>query len=186
MSLVGNFSTCSVCGKRRIIAKQLNKVLSKQNRDNVYLECKECYRNSNLGYKYKRWKSKDIWSLSVKIIFSKNLWKSFSSRLILRFLNTDCGLEAHIMMTARTSTITALSSISASPVHQSWAHPCNVFNVFRPNISSYKQLGWCSFRRLLCPSLFWIFINFLYRSHVLIFPDHTDGRAFSIKVLEYL
>jgi len=60
MSLVGNLSTCSVCGKRRIIAKQLNKVLSKQNRDNVYLECKECYRNSNLGYKYKRWKSKDI------------------------------------------------------------------------------------------------------------------------------
>jgi hypothetical protein len=34
MSLVG--------GKRRIIAKQLNKVLSKQNREDVYLECKEC------------------------------------------------------------------------------------------------------------------------------------------------
>jgi RNase P subunit RPR2 len=42
MSLVGNFSTCSVCGKRRIIAKQLSKVLSKQNREDVYLECKEC------------------------------------------------------------------------------------------------------------------------------------------------
>jgi hypothetical protein len=42
MSLVGNFSTCSVCGKRRIIAKQLNKVLSKQNSIDVYLECKEC------------------------------------------------------------------------------------------------------------------------------------------------
>jgi len=42
MSLVGNFSTCSVCGKLRIIAKQLSKVLSKQNREDVYLECKEC------------------------------------------------------------------------------------------------------------------------------------------------
>jgi len=42
MSLVGNFSTCSVCGKRRIIAKQLDKVLSKQNSIDVYLECKEC------------------------------------------------------------------------------------------------------------------------------------------------
>ena len=42
MSLVGNFSTCSVCGKRRIIAKQLNKVLSKQNSIDVYLECKDC------------------------------------------------------------------------------------------------------------------------------------------------
>ena len=42
MSLVGNFSTCSVCGKRRKIAKQLNKVLSKQNSIDVYLECKDC------------------------------------------------------------------------------------------------------------------------------------------------
>ena len=42
MSLVGNFSTCSVCGKRRIIAKQLNKVLSKQNSIDIYLECKDC------------------------------------------------------------------------------------------------------------------------------------------------
>jgi hypothetical protein len=42
MSLVGNFSTCSVCGKRRIIAKQLDKVLSKQNSIDVYLECKDC------------------------------------------------------------------------------------------------------------------------------------------------
>jgi hypothetical protein len=42
MSLVGNFSTCSVCGKRKVIAKQLNKVLSKQNSIDVYLECKDC------------------------------------------------------------------------------------------------------------------------------------------------
>ncbi|MGB7706025.1 MAG: hypothetical protein WBL64_01875 [Nitrososphaeraceae archaeon] len=42
MSLVGNFSTCSVCGKRKIIAKQLNKVLSQQNSIDVYLECKVC------------------------------------------------------------------------------------------------------------------------------------------------
>ena len=42
MSLVGNFSTCSVCGKRKIIAKQLNKVLSQQNSIDVYLECKDC------------------------------------------------------------------------------------------------------------------------------------------------
>ena len=42
MSLVGNFSTCSVCGKRKIIAKQLNKVLSKQSSIDVYLECKDC------------------------------------------------------------------------------------------------------------------------------------------------
>ena len=42
MSLIGNFSTCSVCGKRKIIAKQLNKVLSQQNSIDVYLECKDC------------------------------------------------------------------------------------------------------------------------------------------------
>jgi len=42
MSLVGNFSICSVCGKRKIIAKQRNKILSKQNSIDVYLECKEC------------------------------------------------------------------------------------------------------------------------------------------------
>ena len=42
MSLVGNFSTCSLCGKRKVIAKQLNKVLSKQNSIDVYLECKDC------------------------------------------------------------------------------------------------------------------------------------------------
>ena len=42
MSLVGNFSTCSVCGKRKIIAKQLNKILSQQNSIDVYLECKDC------------------------------------------------------------------------------------------------------------------------------------------------
>ena len=42
MSLVGNFSVCSVCGKRKIIAKQRNKMLSKQNSIDVYLECKEC------------------------------------------------------------------------------------------------------------------------------------------------
>jgi len=70
------------------------------------------------------------------------IFENLSSRLNATIPNTDCGLEAHIMMTARTSTITALSSISASPVHQSWAHPCNVYNVFRPNISSYKHLGW--------------------------------------------
>jgi hypothetical protein len=42
MSLVGNFSTCSVCGKRKIIVKQRDKILSKQNSIDVYLECKEC------------------------------------------------------------------------------------------------------------------------------------------------
>jgi len=42
MSLIGKFSTCSVCGKRRIIAKQLNKVLNKQNSVDIYLECKDC------------------------------------------------------------------------------------------------------------------------------------------------
>jgi len=42
MSLVGNFSTCSICGKRRIIASQRNKVLSKQVGTDVYLECKDC------------------------------------------------------------------------------------------------------------------------------------------------
>lgn len=42
MSLVGNFSTCSICGKRRIIASQRNKVLSKQDGVDVYLECKDC------------------------------------------------------------------------------------------------------------------------------------------------
>lgn len=42
MNLVGNFSTCSVCGKRKTIAKQRDKLLSKQNSIDVYLECKEC------------------------------------------------------------------------------------------------------------------------------------------------
>ena len=42
MSLIGNFSICSVCGKRKIIAKQRNKILSRQNSIDVYLECKEC------------------------------------------------------------------------------------------------------------------------------------------------
>lgn len=42
MSLVGTFSTCSICGKRRIIASQRNKVLSNQVGMDVYLECKDC------------------------------------------------------------------------------------------------------------------------------------------------
>jgi hypothetical protein len=42
MSLVGTFSTCSICGKRKIIASQRNKVLSKQVGIDVYLECKDC------------------------------------------------------------------------------------------------------------------------------------------------
>jgi hypothetical protein len=42
MSLVGNFSICSVCGKRKIIVKQRDKILSKQKSIDVYLECKEC------------------------------------------------------------------------------------------------------------------------------------------------
>jgi hypothetical protein len=42
MSLVGNSSICSVCGKRKIIAKQRNKILSKQKSIDVYLECIDC------------------------------------------------------------------------------------------------------------------------------------------------
>jgi hypothetical protein len=42
MNLVGNFSICSVCGKRKIIAKQRIKLLSQQNNVDVYLECKDC------------------------------------------------------------------------------------------------------------------------------------------------
>ena len=42
MSLVGTFSTCSICGKRRRIANQRNKVLSNQVGMDVYLECKDC------------------------------------------------------------------------------------------------------------------------------------------------
>ena len=42
MSLVGTFSTCSICGKRKIIASQRNKVLSNQVGMDVYLECKDC------------------------------------------------------------------------------------------------------------------------------------------------
>lgn len=42
MSLVGTSSTCSICGKRRIIASQRNKVLSNQVGMDVYLECKDC------------------------------------------------------------------------------------------------------------------------------------------------
>lgn len=42
MSLVGTFSICSICGKRRKIANQRNKVLSNQVGMDVYLECKDC------------------------------------------------------------------------------------------------------------------------------------------------
>ncbi|HEX6379464.1 MAG TPA: hypothetical protein VFZ60_10350 [Nitrososphaeraceae archaeon] len=42
MSLVGTFSICSICGKRRRIANQRNKVLSNQVGMDVYLECKDC------------------------------------------------------------------------------------------------------------------------------------------------
>lgn len=42
MSLVGTFSICSICGKRRKIANQRNKVLSNQVGVDVYLECKDC------------------------------------------------------------------------------------------------------------------------------------------------
>ena len=42
MNLIGNFSTSSVCGKRKIIAKQRDKLLSKQKSIDVYLECKDC------------------------------------------------------------------------------------------------------------------------------------------------
>ena len=42
MNLVDKFSTCSICGKRKIIASHRDKVLNKQNRVDVYLECKVC------------------------------------------------------------------------------------------------------------------------------------------------
>ena len=42
MSLIGTFSKCSICGKRRRIASQRNKVLSNQVGMDVYLECKDC------------------------------------------------------------------------------------------------------------------------------------------------
>lgn len=42
MSLVGYFSICSVCGKRKLIATQRNKILRNQKSIDVYLECKEC------------------------------------------------------------------------------------------------------------------------------------------------
>jgi hypothetical protein len=42
MTLVGQFSICSICGKRKIIAKHLDKLLDKQNRMDIYLECKDC------------------------------------------------------------------------------------------------------------------------------------------------
>jgi hypothetical protein len=42
MNLVDKFSTCSICGKRKIIARHRDKVLDKQNIVDVYLECKDC------------------------------------------------------------------------------------------------------------------------------------------------
>ena len=42
MNLVDKFSTCSICGKRKIIANHRDRVLNKQNRVDVYLECKDC------------------------------------------------------------------------------------------------------------------------------------------------
>jgi hypothetical protein len=42
MNLVDKFSTCSICGKRKIIASHRDKVLDKQNIIDVYLECKDC------------------------------------------------------------------------------------------------------------------------------------------------
>lgn len=42
MNLVDKFSTCNICGKRKIIARHRDKVLYNQNVVDVYLECKDC------------------------------------------------------------------------------------------------------------------------------------------------
>jgi hypothetical protein len=42
MNFVNKFSTCSICGKRKPIARYRDKALNKQNRVDVYLECKDC------------------------------------------------------------------------------------------------------------------------------------------------
>jgi len=42
MSFVGEFSKCSICGKRKIIARQMYQISSGQDRLDLYLECKDC------------------------------------------------------------------------------------------------------------------------------------------------
>lgn len=42
MIYVGSFSKCSICGKRKLIARQMNQIGNAQNTLDVYLECKDC------------------------------------------------------------------------------------------------------------------------------------------------
>jgi DNA-directed RNA polymerase subunit M/transcription elongation factor TFIIS len=42
MTFVGSFAKCSICGKRKLIARQMNQIWSGQNSIDVYLECKDC------------------------------------------------------------------------------------------------------------------------------------------------
>lgn len=49
MTLVGKFSTCSICGKYKLIASERNKVWEKQSRIDIYLECEDCGKIPLLG-----------------------------------------------------------------------------------------------------------------------------------------
>jgi len=42
MGLIGTFATCSICGKKKVIATERRKVLLKQSRIDFYQECKDC------------------------------------------------------------------------------------------------------------------------------------------------
>ena len=42
MSFVGDFAKCSICGKRKIIARQMYQISNGKNRVDIYLECKDC------------------------------------------------------------------------------------------------------------------------------------------------
>jgi len=42
MTLVGEYSICNICGKRKLIATEKRKILEKQGRMDFYQECKDC------------------------------------------------------------------------------------------------------------------------------------------------
>jgi len=52
MNFVGELSSCSICGKRKTIVSQKNKLLLNQTQIDIYLECKDCASIPLWGRKY--------------------------------------------------------------------------------------------------------------------------------------
>ena len=53
MTLVGEYSICSICGKWKVVATDRKKVLEKQSRIDIYLEREDCARIPLWGKKIK-------------------------------------------------------------------------------------------------------------------------------------